>query len=216
VDAANCYRKFNAKEASRCLQQAVQYYMQMGRLGVAARHLKDTAEVLEKDGDKEGAMELYEKAADLYDGENSSTTESNKCKLKVAQFSAELEDYDKACDLYEEAAKAALDNNLLKYSAKGYLLNALLCALNAVEDADELRNKLDKYRDLDLAFGGSREDELVAHIADAIEQLDTDAFAEAVQEYDSMTRLDAFRTQMLLRAKKKLQQGAYGGGDDLT
>lgn len=113
--------------------------MQLGRLGVAARHLRDTAEVLEKEGDKQGAMELYEKAADLYDGESSSTTESNKCKLKIAQFAAEVEDYPKAVKLYEDAAKVALDNNLLKFSAKGYLLNSFLCVLNVETDVAELQ-----------------------------------------------------------------------------
>lgn len=58
VDAANCYRKVNPREATRCLQQAVQIYMQLGRLGIAAKHLRDTAEVLEKDGDKQVRKEL--------------------------------------------------------------------------------------------------------------------------------------------------------------
>lgn len=40
-------------QAKRCLDQAVQFYLQMGRLGVAARLMKDTAEVAEKEGDKE-------------------------------------------------------------------------------------------------------------------------------------------------------------------
>lgn len=51
---------------------------------------------------------------------------------------------------------------------------------------------------------------------DAIEEGDSDKFAEGVQEYDSMSRLDAWRTQMLLRVKKKIQSNAFGGEDDLT
>lgn len=87
----------------------------------------------------QGALELYEKAADLYDGESSSTTESNKCKLKIAQFAAEVEDYAKAVKLYEDIAKVALDNNLLKFGAKGHLLNAYLCLLNLEEDVEALK-----------------------------------------------------------------------------
>lgn len=37
-------------------------------------------------------MEYYEKAADLYSGENVEST-SNQCKLKVAQYAAETERY---------------------------------------------------------------------------------------------------------------------------
>lgn len=84
-------------------------------------------------------MLLYEKAADLYAGENSSTTEMNKCLLKVAQFAAETEDFDKAVKIYEDVAATALENNLLKYSAKGYLLNAALCVINVAMDVDEIR-----------------------------------------------------------------------------
>jgi hypothetical protein len=32
-------------------------------------------------------------------------------------------------EVYEEVAKASMDNNLLKFSVKGYLLNAGICRL---------------------------------------------------------------------------------------
>jgi len=47
----------------------------------------------------------------------------------VAQFSAELGQYGEAISIYEDVAKRCVDNNLLKYSAKGYLLNAGICHL---------------------------------------------------------------------------------------
>lgn len=37
-------------------------------------------------------MEYYDKAADLYSGENVDST-SNQCKLKVAQYAAQMEQY---------------------------------------------------------------------------------------------------------------------------
>ena len=49
--------------------------------------------------------------------------------LQVAQFSAELGQYGEAIGIYEDVAKRCVDNNLLKYSAKGYLLNAGICHL---------------------------------------------------------------------------------------
>jgi len=48
---------------------------------------------------------------------------------QVAQFSAELEKYQPAIQIYEDVARLSMDNNLLKYSAKGYLLNAGICRL---------------------------------------------------------------------------------------
>jgi hypothetical protein len=49
--------------------------------------------------------------------------------VQVAQFSAELERYQPAIQIYEDIARTSMDNNLLKYSAKGYLLNAGICRL---------------------------------------------------------------------------------------
>jgi hypothetical protein len=81
---------------------------------------------------------------------------SNQCKLKVAQFAAQLEQYPKAVEIYEEIAKSSLDSNLLRYSVKGYLLNAGLCHL-ATGDIVNIRNAIDKYQELDLSFSGTRE-----------------------------------------------------------
>lgn len=43
---------------------------------------------------------------------------------QVAEFAAELDRFEEAVGIYEEAARAATENNLLKFSAKGYLLQA--------------------------------------------------------------------------------------------
>ena len=47
----------------------------------------------------------------------------------MAQFAAELERYGEAVQIYEGVARQSVENNLLKYSAKGYLLNAGICQL---------------------------------------------------------------------------------------
>ena len=77
---------------------------------------------------------LAVQAAELFEVENQSS-EANKCRMKIAQFSAELERFPVAIEIYESIAKAQVDNNLLKYSAKGNLLNAGLCRLNGRLDA---------------------------------------------------------------------------------
>ncbi len=51
------------------------------------------------------------------------------CRPQVAQFSAEVENYPPAIQIYEDVARLSMDNNLLKYAAKGHLLNAGICRL---------------------------------------------------------------------------------------
>lgn len=75
------------------------------------------------------AVPVTVQAAELFEVENQGS-EANKCRLKIAQFSAELERFPVAIEIYESIAKAQVDNNLLKFSAKGNLLNAGLCRLN--------------------------------------------------------------------------------------
>ena len=101
------------------LHQAVQLYTDMGRLTMAARQLRvrclstegcshtlhclhlsslaqEIAELQEKQDNKEVAIEFYQQAGDLFAGEES-TADANKCRLKVAQFSADLGKYPEVC-----------------------------------------------------------------------------------------------------------------------
>ena len=53
-------------------------------------------------------------------------------------------------------------------------------------------------------------------LAEAKETGDGQKFTDAVAEYDSLTRLDAWKTQLLLRVKKRLSAVAEGEEEDLT
>lgn len=53
-------------------------------------------------------------------------------------------------------------------------------------------------------------------LVEAKETGDIQKFTDAVAEFDSMTRLDAWKTQLLLRAKKRLNAVAEGDEEDLT
>eukprot|EP00899_Mesostigma_viride_P012673 jgi/Mesvir1/21406/Mv20883-RA.1 len=214
VDAASAYKKVNTEDAIRCLNKAVEYFTEMGRLGMAAKNLRDIGEILEKEERYEEAIDKYEGAAELYSGEDSQS-HSSQCKLKVAQYSAQLSRYARAIELYEEVARASLDNNLLRYSAKNYLLCAGICHL-ATGDTVAIRNALEKYVEWDPSFQNTREQKLLNDLADALENVDTQKFGTAVYEYDSMSQLDPWKTTMLLRTKKLMEGMEAGGADDLT
>ncbi|GBF96606.1 hypothetical protein Rsub_09352 [Raphidocelis subcapitata] len=148
VEGAKALMKASPAEAVPLLQQAVEVYTDMGRLNMAARQLREIAEAQEKQGLKEEACLFYSQAADLFATENSGS-EANRCRLKVAEFSAELEKYAEAAEIYEDVARAAADNNLLRFGARGHLLCAGVCVLCHASD-EEVRTRLDRYRDIDL------------------------------------------------------------------
>ncbi|XP_051501127.1 beta-soluble NSF attachment protein isoform X2 [Myxocyprinus asiaticus] len=174
-----------------------------GRFTIAAKHHITIAEVYESElVDIEKAIAHYEQAADYYKGEESNSS-ANKCLLKVASYSAQLEQYHKAIEIYEQVGTNTMDNPLLKYSAKEYFFKASLCHFIV----DELNAKLavGKYEEMFPAFSDSRECKLLKKLLEAHEEQNAEAFTEAVKEFDSISRLDQWLTTMLLRIKKTVQ-----------
>lgn len=219
VEAAKCYQKTDKGDALRAMHAAVAHYTELGRLGMAARQLRDVADTLEKGGDAAAACEFYEQAADLFAGEEQHS-EATRCRLKVAALSAEAGRYNVAATLFEDAARAAVDSPLLKFGAKGHLLNAGVCLLAGGGAGPDLDTALDRYESVDPTLAGSREGDLLRALATAASTRDVDAFTSALAGFDAVTRLDAWKTALLLRAKRGLEGGGAGGGDggeeDLT
>nr|AHA84269.1 alpha-soluble NSF attachment protein [Phaseolus vulgaris] len=203
VDAAHCYKKTNINEAVSCLDRAVNIFCDIGRLSMAARYLKEIAELYESEQNIDQALVYYEKSADFFQNEEVTTT-ANQCKQKVAQFAAQLEQYQKSIEIYEEIARQSLNSNLLKYGVKGHRLNAGICQL-CKEDVVAITNALERYQELDPTFSGTRECRLLADIAAAIDEEDVGKFTDVVKEFDSMTPLDSWKTPLFLRVKEKLK-----------
>ncbi|THU54291.1 hypothetical protein C4D60_Mb10t23490 [Musa balbisiana] len=160
VDAANCYKKISVQDASQSLSQAVKLFLEIGRLNMAARYCKELGELNEQEQNLETAMDYFEQAADLFQSEEV-TTSANQCKQKVAQFAAQLEQYPKAIEIYEAIARHSINNALLKYGVKGFLLNAGICQL-CKNDVVAVTNALERYQELDPTFSGTREYKLLA------------------------------------------------------
>lgn len=213
VDAAHCYKKTSSKEAISCLEQAVNMFCDIGRLSMAARYYKEIAELYESEHNIEQAIVFFEKAADMFQNEEV-TTSANQCKQKVAQYAAELEQYHKSIEIYEEIARQSLNNNLLKYGVKGHLLNAGICQL-CKGDVVAITNALERYQDMDPTFSGTREYRLLSDIAASMDEEDIAKFTDVVKEFDSMTPLDPWKTTLLLRVKEKLKAKELEE-DDLT
>lgn len=202
VDAGNCYRKGDANEAVRCMQKAIEIYTDMGRFTIAAKHHITVAEIFESElVDIEKAIANYEQAADYYKGEESNSS-ANKCLSKVAEYSAQLENYEKAIEIYEQLGMYAMDNSLLKYSAKDHFFKACVCHMCV--DLVNAQLSLQKYEDMFPAFSESRECKLVKNLLKACEEENVDGFTEALREFDSISRLANNLTSMLLKVKKQL------------
>ncbi|KAF5402121.1 N-ethylmaleimide sensitive fusion protein attachment protein alpha [Paragonimus heterotremus] len=209
VNAASVFKKVNPQQSLKCLTQAIEIYTEMGRFTIAAKHHMTIAEIYETIlVDVEQAIRHYEQAADYYKGEDSNSS-AMKCQVMVAQLSTQLGHYDKAANIFEEAGKTAMENKLLKYGAKDYLFKATIC--HFCVDLINGQKALKEYEDSYPMFADSRECGLMKKLSDALEQENVEAFTAAVQEYDSITRLDPWITSLLLKLKKTL-----GEEEDIT
>lgn len=63
---------------------------------------------------------------------------------------------------------------------------------------------LANYCNMDMAFESSREYQLLKGVVDCIDQGDVDHFTQLVYDYDKLTRLDAWKTAVLLKVKKSM------------
>ena len=144
---------------------------------------------------------------------------ANACYKDAADLHAELEDYPQAIALYEQVANGSLSSALTKYSVKEYWLRSSLCALAMKvrvvlsmltrtitdlpdQDVVTAKRNLSKYGSLDTTFPSTREAKFINILCDAIESGDIETFTGAVFEFDQVTKLDNWKTSILLKIKR--------------
>ncbi|RUS29664.1 soluble NSF attachment protein-like protein, partial [Jimgerdemannia flammicorona] len=206
LNVSSCFKKVQPEAAIDALHRAIAHYKERGSFSIAARHQKGIAEIYESDLiDLDKASEAYEAAAELYIASDS-PAQANNCLLKVAHFQAQLENYQKAIEVFESVAESCIDDRLTRYSTKEYFLKAGLCVMST-GDLYGVHQKLEKYINMDVSFEGTRECQFLRAILDAVENGDIDIFTQKVVEYDQMTKLDNWKTTLLLRIKKSINDG---------
>jgi len=204
VEAFKSYRKDDPEDAARCLEQAVNHYTLKGNFRRAATHKQNLAEVYELElGDQKRAMEAYETAASWYENDNAEQL-ANKLYLKLADPPALEGDYLKAISNYERIAKSAINNNLMKWSVKEYFLKAGICHL-ANGDSVATNRALESYRDTDPSFSQTREHQLLSDLVEAVDEGDQEKFADKLFQFDQMSKLDKWKTTLLLRVKETIE-----------
>lgn len=203
--AADAFRKESPTEAVSYYQTAISMLCDAGKFTSAAKMQKEIAEIYETEENYEEAIMNYRQAADYYAGENQQSS-ANTNLLKVAQLSAQLENYDAAMEIYQDIAKNCMESNLLKFNAKGHLLNAGICCL-ALKDQVVINQKRELYDEIDFSFSESREGKFFNNLAQSFEDYDVDAFSDAVFQFDNISKLDTWKITLLLRVKESISTG---------
>ncbi|KAL8734723.1 MAG: hypothetical protein Q9181_003112 [Wetmoreana brouardii] len=205
TEAYKSYRKSDPEDAARVLSQAITHYTSKGNFRRAATNQQNLAEIYEIElQDNKRAVEAYDTAAGWFESDNAEAL-ANKLWLKVGDLAALQGDYYKSVEMYEKVAKSSVSNNLMKWSVKDYFLKAGICHL-ASGDTVATSRALESYRDLDPTFPSTREHQLLVDLAEAVEQGDQEAFADKLFQYDQLSKLDKWKTTLLLRVKEGIEE----------
>lgn len=204
AEAANCYRKVNPQLAVDCLTKTSDIYTDMGRFNMAAKNHVTMAELYETEcPDTEQCIQHYQKAADYYKGEESKSS-ATKCLIKVAQYSAQLEQYQKAIAVFEEIAMWEADHPTLKYAAKNHFFQALLCYLCI--DPLDAQHALKRYEDASPSFADTREAKLIKDLIACLEDGNEELFTDTIKSFDKISRLDQWHTGLLVKIKRSINK----------
>ncbi|KAG0129777.1 soluble NSF attachment protein [Tuber indicum] len=204
VEAYKAYKKDDPSSAARVLEKAIQHFTLRGNFRRAATYQQNLAELLEEIGDVPRAVAAYELAGDWFQSDNAESL-ANGAFLKMADLAALEGMYPKAVEKYEGVARSSAESNLMKWSMKDYFLKAGICHL-ASRDKIALTKALDNYVDLDPTFRSTREFQLLNDMLEADNGGDAEVFADKIFQYDQMSKLDKWKTTMLLRVKKSIEE----------
>ncbi|ORY73826.1 soluble NSF attachment protein [Leucosporidium creatinivorum] len=203
--ASKSYKKSNPELAVASLQRTIQLYKEKGKFRQAADREKEIAQILAQEGgDLNGALEAFEAAGELYSAEDAQAT-ANGCFKEAAELAGTLQQYDRAVKHFEQVAQASLGSALTKYSVKDYYLKAGMCWL-AGGDVVSTQRALSTYEQQDPTFSSTREAKFLHGITDAFDQGDAEAFTGAVAEFDRLTKLDNWKTGILLAIKRPIAE----------
>ena len=91
-----------------------------------------------------------------------------------------------------------------KYSASlNYDIGATKLCLR--QDSVTAKRNMTKYSTQDATFSSTREAKFVQVLVEAVEAGDTEAYTGAVVEFDQVTKLDNWKTNILLKIKRTIQ-----------
>jgi len=211
MEAGNVLKRISSVQAVEQYEKAVAIYNAAGRFQNSGKLLLSVAEMYEAERlNHKEVKEYYKKAAEMFELDDHGKSNFTKCNLKVAEYAAKDGELQEAIRIFEQEGEKALQNNMLQYGAKDHFFRAGILHM-AGGDSVTTNLAVEKYRSIDPRFASSREGELLGALAEAVEANDVDLFVDKLHDYDSITKLDPWKTEFLVKVKELMQ--APGGAD---
>lgn len=205
VDAYKAYKLEDPISAARTLEKAIEFFTGRGQFRRAANFKMDLAQLYrEQLSDFPKAIQSYTDAGDWFESDSAQALAS-KAYLHAADLNALSNKFFPAVEIYRKVVNNSLNNNLAKWSIKDYFVKIVLCYL-AGDDRVAATKYFEETSSLDGSFPTTKEHKFLADILESVQDGDADKLSEVVFEYDRFSRLDAWRTSILLVIKNKLSE----------
>jgi hypothetical protein len=175
-----------------------------GHFSVAARFLECAGHARVTEGKLKDAAICYVDAADAYllDGV---LLKANAALETAAFVLVDLNQFDKVAPVFDRLGRSCLGMVFTRFNAKKHFLHAGMCRL-AHGDVSGAKVALVEYLSLDPAMRGSHEQKLFDELIAAYEQLDMDAFMNAIVSYDNVVILNQREVHLLCCIKNTMLQ----------
>jgi len=209
INAAQCYKKIDLTKAIVQYEAGIRVYIAQGKFSMVAKLYQEIAEMY-GDDNKESAKEFYQKASDAYENDNQ-TSRANTCLLKFAEIASQLESYEEAIEAFKKVSTRALENNLLKYSAKDYLLKCGICYL-ANSDSIGAQQAFAEFCEMDPSFETSREGKFLNQLITSSTEFNVDAYVDIDADNDVDADVDADANNDA-EENNEVDADSFGNGD---
>lgn len=200
VDAFKAYKQEDPASGAKSLEKAIEFFTVRGQFRRAANFKLDLAQLYEEElADYPNALKSYEDAGDWFESDSAQAL-SNKAFLKAADLNALQGNYIPATNIYKKVVKNSLNSNLSRWSLKEYFVKIVLSYL-AADDKVAASKYLDETLSLDSSFQTTREYKLLQDVIEAVTEGDAEKLSQVVFEYDQFSKLDRWKTTILLKIK---------------
>ncbi|CAG0915646.1 unnamed protein product [Notodromas monacha] len=193
--AANCFKmakKWSA--AGSAFLEAAKLHLDNGSRHDAATMFVDAATCYKKSEPNE-AVNCLLKAIEIYT-DMGRFTSAARHHISIAEiYETDLCDLEKAMQHYEQAADYYKGEESTSSANKAMLKVAQYAA------------QMDKFeKAISIYENDSRENKLIKTLIENMEENNVEGFSEAIKEYDTISRLDPWYTNMLLKVKKGMSE----------
>jgi len=210
--AGDCLGQVSALKAKDPCIDAAEILGNMGKFGQSARIYDKLGTQFEREADNVNAMEMYKKAADLYELDEFGKQKYISMLSKWADFASlsSPDHYDEAVKAYEKCGSLTMESAVSQFSAKRYYMKAVILYL-VKDDAISADVKFEQFCQRDGRLHDSREGKLLQSVIKCVESRDAATLTTDLGDFDSISTLDSWHVHFFTILKLRLEPAGVSG-----